>query len=99
VDGGDSALERDWAMACLAAQPSLLEPVDPAILGFTVLCITALILVIVTAVQLTIHRSEAVAMGTMFAVAPAARAEYALPRASPRFPALPIALATANPRS
>jgi hypothetical protein len=38
------------------------------LVGVTALCITALILVIVTAVQLTIHRSEAVAMGTMFAV-------------------------------
>jgi len=38
------------------------------LVGVTGLCITALILVIVAAVNLTIHRSEAVAMGTMFAV-------------------------------
>jgi hypothetical protein len=38
------------------------------LVGVTALSIIALILVIVTAVNLTIHRSEAVAMGTMFAV-------------------------------
>src|ERR1700693_6298779 len=38
------------------------------LVGVTGLCITALILVIVAAVNLTIHRSAAVAMGTMFAV-------------------------------
>jgi hypothetical protein len=38
------------------------------LVGVTALCITALILVIVTAVNLTIHRSPAVAMSAMFAV-------------------------------
>ena len=38
------------------------------LVGVTALSITALILVIVAAVNLTIHRSPAVAMGTMFAV-------------------------------
>lgn len=38
------------------------------LVGVTALSIIALILVIVTAVNLTIHRSEAVAMATMFAV-------------------------------
>jgi hypothetical protein len=38
------------------------------LVGVTALCIIALILVIVTAVNLTIHRSPAVAMSTMFAV-------------------------------
>jgi hypothetical protein len=38
------------------------------LVGVTALCISALVLVIVTAVNLTIHRSPAVAMSTMFAV-------------------------------
>jgi hypothetical protein len=38
------------------------------LVGVTALSIIALILVIATAVKLTIHRSEAVAMGTLFAV-------------------------------
>jgi hypothetical protein len=38
------------------------------LVGVTALCIIALILVIVTAVNLTIHRSPAIAMSTMFAV-------------------------------
>src|SRR5450631_579397 len=38
------------------------------LVGVTALSIIALILVIVSAVKLTIHRSEAVVMGTMFAV-------------------------------
>src|ERR1700691_5893759 len=38
------------------------------LVGVTALCIIALILVIMAAVNLTIHRSPAVAMGTMFAV-------------------------------
>jgi hypothetical protein len=48
--------------------PAYSNPSTLRLVGVTALSIIALVLLIMTAVKLTIHRSEAVAIGTMFAV-------------------------------